>query len=276
MEFEDTLIGRPNTIAAYRSLFRNHIVGPGHLKIPPGGLDAFETEQYPHYFLQRWEEKGLSPRTKTMLLRLLRDYIVFRGGPTINTKNLIRVMGRSEQQQEVLALTHGQAESLMEACRRLEPNYYPILLLGLHAGLRRGEIFGLRVEDIDFLKGRVRVARSYNGPTKNGKTRFVPMSQELTRALTSVLTGNVGDRVFKQQDPNPTLRRLLDAIGAPMLRFHDLRHSFATMALESGTSPRQVQAWLGHSSLVTTMSIYWNLTSEEANLGFLPNEGATA
>jgi integrase len=49
------------------------------------------------------------------------------------------------------------------------------------------------------------------------------------------------------------------------------------MALEGGTSPRQVQAWLGHSSLVTTMSIYWNLTSEEANLGFLPNEqGATA
>jgi site-specific recombinase XerD len=42
------------------------------------------------------------------------------------------------------------------------------------------------------------------------------------------------------------------------------------MALESGTSPRQVQAWLGHSSVATTLGIYWNLTTEAADLGFLP------
>jgi len=271
MEFEETLIGRPNTVRAYRSLFRNHIDGQINQQMATEWSDDSFVP-----VLRGWEEKGLSRRTRISLVRLTARYIKFLGGPEVSTGNVVRGLDRSEQQEEVLALTRGQAEKLMEACRRLEPNYYPILLLGLHAGLRRGEIFGLRVEDIDFLKGRVRVARSYNGPTKNGKTRFVPMSNELTKALTNVLMGNVGDRVFKQQDPNPTLRRLLDAIGAPMLRFHDMRHSFATMALEGGTSPRMVQAWLGHSSLVTTMSIYWNLTSEEANLGFLPNEGATA
>lgn len=271
MEFEETLAGRPNTIRAYRSLFKNHI----EPHVAPKAMGSWNEDCFVT-LLQEWEKKGLSRRTRMSLVRLTARYVKFLGGPEVPTSSIIRRLDRSEQQTEVLALTHVEAEKLMGACRRLEPNYYPILLLGLHAGLRRGEIFGLRVEDIDFLKGRVRVARSYNGPTKNGKTRFVPMSGELTKALTGVLMGSVGDRVFRQQDPNPTLRRLLDSIGAPMLRFHDMRHSFATMALEGGTSPRVVQAWLGHSSLVTTMSIYWNLTSEEANLGFLPNEGATA
>ena len=77
-------------------------------------------------------------------------------------------------------------------------------------------------------------------------------------------------KIFESQDPNPKLRRLLKAAKLPILRFHDLRHSFATMALESGVSPRQVADWLGHSSTNTTISIYWNLTKNTASLDFLP------
>jgi integrase len=270
MNFEDTFIGRPNTVRTYRSLFRNHIVGPRDLKIPPVALDEVEAREYPRIFLKRWAQRGLSHRTKITLLRLLRDYIEFRGGTVINTKNIIRVMDRSEQQEEVLALTKQQAEQLMNTCKRLEPKFYPIMLLALHGGLRRGEIFGLRTEDVDFLKGRIRVAHSYNGPTKSGKTRFVPMGGELSSTLMNTLMQGIGEKIFAQMDPNPTLRRLCHAINVPMLRFHDLRHSFATIALESGVSPKQVQSWLGHSSLVTTLSIYWNLTNEESSMDFLP------
>jgi len=190
--------------------------------------------------------------------------------PAINVKKLIRNLDHSEQQTEVLALTHSQSESLMTECRRVEPKFYTILLLGLHAGLRRGEVFGLRAGDIDFLKGRIRVAHSYDGPTKSGKTRFIPMSNELSNSLINISMRNVDDLVFKKQDPNPTLRRLCHAIMAPTLRFHDLRHTYATLALESGISPRRVQAWLGHSTLSTTLNIYWSLSQEEPSLEFLP------
>jgi integrase len=99
------------------------------------------------------------------------------------------------------------------------------------------------------------------------------LSPELSKALTSarnLLLRDPESKVFEQFDPNPVLRRLCGHAGLENIRFHDLRHTFASLALDSGISPKQVQEWLGHASVVTTLSIYWNLTKEEANLDFLP------
>lgn len=269
MKFQDTFIGRPNTIATYRSLFKHHIEP---LKIEH--LATIWKEEFTNTIMMKWErEKGLSRRTRTMLLRILRNYIIFLGGPTIETKSLTRMMTRSEQQKEVLVLNKEQARLLMETTLQLDRRFYPILLLGLHGGLRRGEVFGLRCGDIDMFKNRIRIAHSHNGPTKNGKTRYIPMSTELENAMIAarnLLMRPTDTKIFECMDPNPRLRRLLKAANLPKLRFHDLRHSFATMALESGVSARIVANWLGHSSVTTTLSIYWNLTGDETNLDFLP------
>jgi integrase len=162
----------------------------------------------------------------------------------------------------------------MVTCKQLRPEFYPILLLALHAGLRRGEIFGLTCGDIDMFKGNVRVAHSYKGPTKNGKTRYVPMSEELIKEMIkarNLLLRPSTMAVFEQMDPNPILRFLCSSAKVPVVRFHDLRHTFATMALENGVSPRHVAAWLGHSSVTTTLSIYWGLNKHEFDVNeFLP------
>lgn len=264
MNFEDTFIGRPSTVATYRSLFLHHIK-PLH----------FEpwTEQNVKHVLTNWKLRGLSQRTQTILVRLLRDYLAFVGGPTVDAKRMIRTLARSEQQKEITALNKEQAAFLMETARKYDPKFYPILLLGLHAGLRRGEVFGLRCGDVDLFKKRIRVAHSYDGPTKSGKTRFVPMSDELEQAMIAarnLLMRPVDSKVFEQQNPNFKLRKLLRIAKLPEIRFHDLRHTFATLALENGRSPRQVADWLGHSSVQTTLSVYWNLTKSEADLTFLP------
>lgn len=271
MNFQDTFIGRPATVATYRSLFKHHIpaesilMSQAHLRW---------NEQCTTTMLMRWErEAGLARRTRMMLLRILRDFIKFNGGPEINLKSALRHLERSEQQKELLVLNKDQAELLMTTCKKVEPAFYPILLLGLHAGLRRGEIFGLRCGDINLFKGHIRVARSYNGPTKNGKTRFVPMSKELELAMTgarNLLMRPIGEQIFEAMNPNPRLHRVLREAGLPEMRFHDLRHSFATMALESGVSPRVVSDWLGHSSVSTTLNIYWNLSKNDVSLDFLP------
>jgi integrase len=100
------------------------------------------------------------------------------------------------------------------------------------------------------------------------------MSEELIKAMTSArnfLMRPVGERVFEISNPNYTLRRLLGHCGYEDIRFHDLRHTFATLALEEGVSPRIVANWLGHASVYTTLSIYWNLSGDEANINsFLP------
>jgi integrase len=250
-------------------LFRKHVKP---LVIP----EKAETwdEQCTLMVIKTWEDGGLSVRTRQSLLRILSKYVKFCGGPTLETKRFSRLLERSEQQAELTVLSKDQAGELMKACKRLEPKFYPILLLALHAGLRRGEIFGLRCGDVDVFKNRIRVAHSYDGPTKNGKTRYVPMSEELIKTMTdarNLLMRPVNERVFEISNPNYTLRRLLGHCGYGDIRFHDLRHTFATLALEDGVSPRIVANWLGHASVYTTLSIYWNLSKDEANINdFLP------
>lgn len=264
LNFEDTFIGRPNTVRAYKSLFKTHIL--------PLNITSEEV-CHPHWNIQfvltRWKEKGLSVRTRQILLRLLKAYVAHLGGPALEIKRFHSMLSRENQQEELTVLTPAQVVSLLQSCKTVDPEFYPILLLGVHAGLRRGEIFGLRCGDVDMFKGKIRVAHSYNGPTKNGKTRYVPMSKELTDAMTAarnLLMRPPTERVFEIMNPNPRLRYLLKLNKLPALRFHDLRHTFATNLLENKVSPKQVQTWLGHSSVVTTLGIYWNLTKEEVDI----------
>lgn len=258
MNFETTFRGRPNTIKVYTSLYRRHIKG----------LAGPINDEVVLTMLKGWEEKGLSRQTIMSLLRLLKSYAKFTG-TTIEIKHLISGLERSEQQEEHLVLNKEQAALLMTTCQRLEPKFYPILLLGLHAGLRRGEVFGLRCSDVDMIKGRLRIAHSYDGPTKTGKTRYVSMTAELIKTMTSarnLLFRPGTERVFEIHDPNPILRRLCYSARLPELHFHSLRHTFCTTALENGVSPRQVAAWAGHASVNTTLSLYWNLTSSEVDI----------
>jgi integrase len=270
MKFEETFLGRPNTVQTYTSLFNKHIKPHSAHITDWDSWDNLTTLD----FLRLWDRQNLAPRTRQMLLNLLAKWVKFNGGPAIETKHLARLIARSQQEPELLTLNKAEAEALMDSCKRLEPKFYPILLLALHGGLRRGEIFGLRCEDVDLFKGKVKVSRSYNGPTKNGKTRYVPMSTDLISTMLSirnVFLRPAEERIFEQMNPNYVLRRLCAHAGVPIIRFHDLRHTFATLALESGISPRQVANWLGHSSVTTTLSIYWNLTQDESDINtFLP------
>jgi integrase len=266
-DFEDTFYGRPNTISTYKSLYRGHIKNK---------FDNYDwqswNEDSTSYTIKAWEEEGLSRNTKIALIRLLARYIKFMGGPDIDTQKFVRSLRRSEQQTEVTALSPKEAQRLIETTRTQDPKFFPVMLLALHAGLRRGEIFGLKCADIDMLQGKIKVSHSYAGPTKNGRSRLVPMSTELAKALPearNLMLRSSSELIFESFDPNPTLRKLCRKAKVPTLRFHDLRHSFASMALTSGISPKQVAAWLGHSSVSTTLNIYWNLTSEEADMSFL-------
>ncbi len=269
MNFEDTLYGRPNTIKTYLSLYRRHIEPTD---FEPDWVRW--NEESTQIMLGVWDQRGLARGTKITLLRLLSKYVKFRGGPEIEVKKFIRSLERSEQQREVTTLTADEASRLMKLAREKKPRFYPVLMLALHAGLRRGEIFGLRCGDVDMLNGNLKVSHSYDGPTKSGRSRVVPMSPELSKTLTdarNLLMRDPSKKVFEQFDPNPVLKGLCRQIGIKPIVFHDLRHTFASMALTSGVNPKQVSTWLGHTSVVTTLSIYWNLSSEKSNLDFLPH-----
>jgi integrase len=144
-----------------------------------------------------------------------------------------------------------------------------LFLTGAFTGLRMGELLALQWRDVDFGGQVLRVRRSYNihgglGTPKRGKVRSVPLVPDVARALARLAEREdfVGDDelVF----PNE-LGRFMDAsslrdrykaalvrAGLRSLRFHDLRHTFGTLAVRRAEVPA-VQAWMGHADIQTTM-----------------------
>jgi len=143
-----------------------------------------------------------------------------------------------------------------------------IYLTAALEGLRRSELLALLWEDIDFEQSSIRVYEAYSAKTKgkpkSRKSRTVPMvdrvADTLKRLKKRAHHTTRGDHVFVSRDGTPldgsALRRrylaTLDAAGLRRLRFHDLRHTFGSLAINVA-SIVQVQAWMGHADIKTTM-----------------------
>jgi integrase len=249
-----SVLERPNTTRTYKSLYNKWIAGKTHVELDSALFSP-----------------SLKPRTKIAILRVLK-----KTNPDMYEKHYsfaIKQLNKIVATDPIRVLTKDEASKVMGICRRKYPKFYPILLLALHGGLRRGEIFGLRWKDIDFIHNRVYINHSYDGPTKSGKSRKVPMSKELEKSLLSCynLTEGGDDKLFPIINPNPILEAICREAKVRRVTFHQLRHSFATLALESGMSPKQVQTLLGHSKVTTTLDLYWQNIHEQIDLGFLPS-----
>ena len=185
---------------------------------------------------------------------------------------------------EIQTLTQEQAHKLLEAAHghRLEA----LLTVAVTTGMRRGELLGLRWQDIDFTNRSLYIRRTANyypgfGHVENEpKTlrsrrkvvlpQFVIETLKRHRVTQDELRQKVGsawhdyDLVFcntlgsyqETQYLGDLLRALLKEAGLPPIRFHDLRHSAATIMLSMGVHPKVVQELLGHSNISMTMDTY--------------------
>ena len=141
-------------------------------------------------------------------------------------------------------------------------------------GLRPGEVFGLKVSDVDFLRRSVRVERQLDDsgvlvPLKTDSSyRTIPLPDvvalELSRHLAEhgreglVFTG-VDGRPVKRNSFSKTWRGATAKAGAERLRLHDLRHVYASALIQAGESVKTVQRRLGHSSAAMTLDVYSHL-----------------
>jgi integrase len=148
------------------------------------------------------------------------------------------------------------------------------------AGLRRGELVSLRWRHIDFVRCNVYIDESVSAGQdtrpKWGSGRTVPLAPQLAKLLIRPDDAADGDLVFSTKlggkldgsGLSKRYRKARDAAGLPPLRFHDLRHTFGTLAVDGGASLVQVQAWLGHSDIRTTMR-YLHSKSRQADADLL-------
>ncbi len=144
----------------------------------------------------------------------------------------------------------------------------PIVQVALHSGMRRSEILGLEWKDIDFGERRIILTK-----TKNNERRTIYMNDTLCSVLKSLLllrpdTG----RVFPDLSGDMVTHAFMRAVkraGIEDFRFHDLRHTYASLMIEQGENIKYIQTQLGHSSPMVTLNVYAHLmkpTNQEAVL----------
>src|SRR5919107_5576087 len=141
------------------------------------------------------------------------------------------------------------------------------MVLAITTGLGQGEPLGLKWEDVDLDAGVIGVRRTvFNGAINSPKTarggRSVGLTKEAIRALTNhpresewVFTTRVGTSISCHNLTNRSWKLLLRKAGLPDIRFHDFRHTCATLPLTKGVHPKIVQEMLGHSSITITLDL---------------------
>ena len=159
-----------------------------------------------------------------------------------------------------------------------ESGVYELYYLDLATGLRRGELLGLKWDDIDLDQGVIHVRRQVY--RIDGEVREVPLktkhsyrsisiSKDAVELLREMKTRRVSEYVFPSPTGGPIspdsvlhmLHRVLKRAGLPSMRFHDLRHSFATLALQNGVDIKTVSGMLGHFSAGFTLDTYAHVTT---------------
>lgn len=173
---------------------------------------------------------------------------------------------RVRQSSEIDVFSATEARALVRAA----PNelYGTLFLTAAFTGLRMGELLALRWGEVDFAAETIRVVKSFTlggESPKSGKGRSVPMVQDVASALARlgqreyftgdqdlVFAGVVGGHLDSNQ-VRTIYRKALEKAGLRRLRFHDLRHTFGTRAVEKAESIVELKEWMGHANAQTTM-----------------------
>jgi integrase len=270
---------RPSTYTGYEVLVRVHIV-PELGKIQLAQL----TPQQLQTFMKTKLDSGLSPRTVQYMRAVLRRALGQALKWSLLPRNVAALVDPPRvKRAEIQPWTPEQARAFLDAVKgdRLEALYSVAVALGL----RRGEALALRWADVDLDKGSLTVRASLQ--RVGGQLQLVETKTERSRrtialpraAVTAlrahrvrqleerlaagenwqdtgmVFTSSIGTMI-DPRNVNRQFGKALSQAGLPHTRFHDLRHTCASLLLVQGVHPRVVMEILGHSKISVTMDTY--------------------
>jgi integrase len=272
---------RNTTFERYEQIARKHIVPEiGRVK-----LRAL-TPAHVRGLYRKKLESGLSARTvqyvhvtlHKALKQAVRDGLVPRNATEAVKPPQVR-------REEIRPLTPEQVKTLFEAAKgdRLEALY----VLAVTTGLRQGELLGLKWDDVDMEAGTLQVRRTLtmaaesgpvlSAPKTKGSRRTVRLSQTALETLRShlarqleeidrvgslwrenslIFASELGEPLSRQYVTARRFRPLLERAELPQIRFHDLRHTCATLLLSKNVNPKVVSEMLGHATIAITLDTY--------------------
>lgn len=272
---------RPPTYRQYEQYVRNHIVpvlGSIRLQaLKPADIQALYTRKL---------DEGLARRTVQLVHAILHKALsqaVDWGLLAASPADRVKAPRPQPRPGAVRALSPEEARRFLEAAR--DYDYYPLFVLALTTGMRLGELLGLKWEDVDFEAGAVHVRRGLyrvrgrwvEGEPKSAAGRRKVILPPLALSVlkehrvaqlearlkagpdwedSGLVFATAAGRPIHPRSVTRTLKTILGRAGLPDIRFHDLRHTHATLLLKEGVNPRVVQERLGHSQISLTLQTY--------------------
>ena len=191
-------------------------------------------------------------------------------------------MPKISKRREINPLTREELAMFLSLAKEKAPRLYPLFLCAARTGLRQGELLALQWDDLNFSGRFLEISRSFTHgemtTPKNGESRRGDLSRELTETLKALQIDRQLEAVMRGWENQPawvfcdeqgvmlrhnTVRQafhtLLKDAGVRRIRFHDLRHTFASLLLQNNESPVYVKEQMGHSSIQVTVDLYGHL-----------------
>mgnify|MGYP005761347851 FL=1 len=296
---------RPTTQSGYENMIYNHII-PDIGKIPLNKLTQNDLQQ----FYARLKNGGRKVRTE-LYGKGLSDRMV-RGCHAMCRKALEKAVADGiirinpaigcklppKKAKEMQVLTREEMQRFMAQAKA--DGYFELFLLELCTGMRRGEIVALQWDDLNLQTGELHICRQATtvhgnihicAPKTKSSIRTVILPPDIVKILAEYKKRINSRWMFpspvKEDAPyhpsaiRKVLDRTLERAECKHVRFHDLRHTFATTALANGMDVKTLSAIIGHISSETTLNIYTHITdnmqrsaANKIEQGFGRNEGS--
>lgn len=273
---------KKSTYAAYALLIQSHL-------LPELGEQEEVSEEDVQSFVNQKLEAGLSQKTVRDILVVLKMILRFGAKRGYWPSRQIDIVFPTERErQDIEVLTLANQRQLMSYVKE----HFTFLNLGificLNAGLRIGEVCALQWDDIDVASGVIHVGKTIqriyivdgqekyteliiDKPKTKNSIRDIPMTRDLLSLIRPLKKIVRGDYYVLTNSAAPTeprtyrtyFNKLQKELGLPKMRFHGLRHSFATRCIESKCDYKTVSVLLGHSNISTTLNLYVHPNMEQ-------------
>jgi len=267
---------RETTWAVYECHVRRHLSAFNQVKI--NRITPADIEKLIDGLQSRMVNILTIRKTMTVLGQIMKyavrhRYISFN--PFTDSEKPRRRQGAEVEEKKIRVLNPDEITRLLDAIE--DPKYKMLVQLAIMSGARQGELLGLKWPDIDWTVGQIHIKRTFNNhrwykPKTKASIRKIDLGPSTMAALKRwrlacppnelnlVFPSPSGERPADRTDfVNKAFEPALSKTGIGHIRFHDLRHTFASLLIEQGENIKYIQSQLGHSTPRMTLEVYAHL-----------------